>query len=41
MNSKTLGICVVGNFDMVPPGLKVMRFLACIVIHGIPTKEKF
>ena len=41
MNSKSLGFCVVGNFDLAPPGLEVMRFLAEIVKrkvaeYGIP-----
>lgn len=41
MNSKSLGICVVGNFDLAPPGLEIMRFLAEIVKrkvaeYGIP-----
>ena len=31
MNSKSLGFCVVGNYDLAPPGLEIMRFLAEIV----------
>ncbi len=41
MNLKSLGICVVGNFDLVPPGQELMRFLADLIArkveeYGIP-----
>lgn len=41
MNLKSIGICVVGNFDLAPPGLEIMRFLADIcwrkvAEYGIP-----
>ena len=41
MNLKSIGICVVGNFDLAPPGLEVMQFLVDIVKrkvaeYGIP-----
>ncbi len=44
MNGKSLGICVVGNFDLAPPGLELLRFLAEIVKrkiaeYGIPVQS--
>ncbi len=41
MNPKSLGICVVGNYDLTPPGQEVIRFLTDLVVrkvgeYGIP-----